>query len=130
MIFHASVKSDPSVFNKDFDSVARHGRIPIQGVDCRLGDVRVGVLTISSELNGEFVRNSSNSLSFRMTVAMKAELERTAKALTRALLGGVVFWTPSVVVHWIIAHRFSGFVVIGLTVLLPATTIFFFRMIS
>jgi hypothetical protein len=31
------------------------------------------------------------------------------------------------VVHWIIAYRFSGFVVIGLTVLLPVTTILFFR---
>jgi len=61
---------------------------------------------------------------------MKAELGRTTKALTHALLGGLVFWTPNVVVHWIIAYRFSGFVVIGLTVLLPATTIFFFRMIS
>jgi hypothetical protein len=65
-----------------------------------------------------------------MTVAMKAELGRATKALTHALLGGLVFWTPNVVVHWIIAYRFSGFVVIGLTVLLPATTIFFFRMIS
>jgi hypothetical protein len=62
-----------------------------------------------------------------MTVAMKAELGRTAKALTYALLGGFVFWTPNIVVHWIIAYRFSGFVVIGLTVLLPATTILFFR---
>jgi hypothetical protein len=61
---------------------------------------------------------------------MKPELGRTTKALTHALLGGLVFWTPNVVVHWIIAYRFSGFVVIGLTVLLPATTIFFFRMIS
>ena len=58
---------------------------------------------------------------------MKAELGRTTKALTHALLGGLVFWTPNVVVHWIIAYRFSGFVVIGLTVLLPATTILFFR---
>ena len=38
-----------------------------------------------------------------------------------------MFWTPNVLVHWIIAYRFSGFVVIGLTVLLPATTILFFR---
>jgi hypothetical protein len=66
---------------------------------------------------------------FRMTVTMKADLGRATKALTHALLGGLVFWTPNVVVHWIIAYRFSGFVVIGLTVLLPATTIFFFRMI-
>jgi hypothetical protein len=58
---------------------------------------------------------------------MRAELGRTAKALTYALLGGLVFWTPNVVVHWIIAYQFSGFVVIFLTVLLPATTILFFR---
>src|SRR5271169_6989616 len=62
-----------------------------------------------------------------MTVAMKAELGRTAKALTYVLLGGFVFWTPNIAVHWIIAYRFSGFVVIGLTVLLPAVTILFFR---
>ena len=61
---------------------------------------------------------------------MKAELVRTTEALTYALLGALVFWTPNVVVHWIIAYRFSGFVVIGLTVLLPATTILFFRMVS
>jgi hypothetical protein len=42
-------------------------------------------------------------------------------------MGGLVFWTPNVVVHWIIAYRFSGFVVIGLTALLPVTTILFFR---
>jgi hypothetical protein len=60
-------------------------------------------------------------------VDKRAELGRTAKALTCALLGGFVFWTPNVLVHWIIAYRFSGFVVIGLTVLLPATTILFFR---
>jgi len=58
---------------------------------------------------------------------MKAELGRTTKALTHALLGGLVFWTPNVVAHWIIAYRFSGFVVMGLSVLLPATTILFFR---
>jgi hypothetical protein len=52
---------------------------------------------------------------------------RAIKGLACALLGGLVFWTPNVVVHWIIAYRFSGFVVIGLTVLLPATTILFFR---
>lgn len=63
-------------------------------------------------------------------MAMKAELGRTTKALTHALLGGFVFWTPNVVVHWIIAYRFSGFDVIGLTVLLPATTILFFRTVS
>jgi hypothetical protein len=58
---------------------------------------------------------------------MNAKLMRAIKGLAYALLGGLVFWTPNVVVHWIIAYRFSGFVVIGLTVLLPATTILFFR---
>ena len=62
-----------------------------------------------------------------MTVAMRAELGLTAKALTYALLGGLVFWIPNVVVHWIIAYQFSGLVVIVLTVLLPVTTILFFR---
>ena len=38
-----------------------------------------------------------------------------------------MFWTPNVLVHWIIAYRFSGFVVIGLTILLPMTTILFFH---
>jgi hypothetical protein len=60
-------------------------------------------------------------------MTMKTKLLRATKALAYALLGGLVFWTPNVVVHWIIAYRFSGFVVIGLTVLLPATTILFFR---
>jgi hypothetical protein len=58
---------------------------------------------------------------------MKAKLMRATKALAYALLGGLVFWTPNIVVHWIIGYRFSGFVVIGLTVLLPLTTIVFFR---
>jgi len=63
----------------------------------------------------------------KMTVAMRAELGRPAKALTYALLGGLVFWIPNVVVHWIIAYQFSELVVIVLTVLLPVTTILFFR---
>ncbi len=62
-----------------------------------------------------------------MTVAMKEKLRRATRALTYALLGAFVFWTPNVVVHWIIAYRFSGFVVIGLTVLLPAVTLVFFH---
>ena len=60
-------------------------------------------------------------------MTLKTKLLRATKALAYALLGGLVFWTPNVVVHWIIAYRFSGFVVIGLTVLLPMTTILFFR---
>lgn len=62
-----------------------------------------------------------------MTLNMRRELGRATKALTSALLGAFVFWIPNVVVHWIIAYRFSGFVVFGLTVLLPVTTTIFFR---
>lgn len=58
---------------------------------------------------------------------MNSKLMSTTKALAYALLGGLVFWTPNIIVHWIVAYRFSGFVVIGLTVLLPVTTILFFR---
>jgi hypothetical protein len=58
---------------------------------------------------------------------MRAQLARADKALTYALLGAFVFWAPNVLVHWIIAYNFSGFVVLGLTVLLPATTLLFFR---
>ena len=62
-----------------------------------------------------------------MNVAIKTQIGRIARALTYVLLGGFVFWTPNVLVHWIIAYRFSGFVVLGLTILLPATTILVFR---
>jgi hypothetical protein len=58
---------------------------------------------------------------------MRAQLARAAKALTYALLGAFVFWAPNVLVHWIIAYNFSGFVVLGLTILLPAMTLLFFR---
>ena len=58
---------------------------------------------------------------------MGAKIGRAAKAFTYALLGALVFWTPNVAVHWIIGYRFSGFVVIGLTVLLPVTTLLFFH---
>jgi hypothetical protein len=71
------------------------------------------------------------NLSEEDAAPMPAALVRATKApitaLTYALLGAFVFWTPNVVVHWIIAYRFSGFVVIGLTVLLPVTTIPFVR---
>jgi hypothetical protein len=60
-------------------------------------------------------------------VAIKKQLARAGKALAYAQLGAFVFWTPNVLVHWIIAYNFSGFVVLGLTVLLPATTLLFFR---
>jgi len=61
---------------------------------------------------------------------MQAYVGRTTKALTHALLGAFVFWTPNVLVHWIIAYNFSGYVVMCLTILLPVTTILFFRAVS
>lgn len=60
-------------------------------------------------------------------VAIRAQFARATKALTYALLGAVVFWAPNVLVHWIIAYNFSGLVVLGLTILLPAMTLLFFR---
>jgi hypothetical protein len=63
-------------------------------------------------------------------VNWKAKLTRASKAIAYALLGALVFWTPNIVVHWIIAYRFSGLIVIGLTILLPTTTILFFRRFS
>jgi hypothetical protein len=45
------------------------------------------------------------------------------------LLGGLVFWVPNILIHWLRAYRFSNFDVIGLTVLLPATTYLFFQMV-
>jgi hypothetical protein len=65
-----------------------------------------------------------------MTMAMQAGKERIPGALTHAALGGFVFWTPNIVVHWISGYRFSGFEVLGLTILLPATTYLFFRTVS
>jgi hypothetical protein len=62
-----------------------------------------------------------------MALDLSMELARAGKAFTSALLGAFVFWAPNVLVHWIIAYRFSGFVVLGLTVLLPVTTIIYFR---
>ena len=62
-----------------------------------------------------------------MNVSIRAQLGRTAKAVMYALLGGFVFWTPNVAAHWIIAYRFSGYAVFGLTILLPAITILIFR---
>jgi hypothetical protein len=67
--------------------------------------------------------------SSRMTVNIREGLGRAAKALMYALLGAFVFWTPNVLVHWIIAYRFSGLVVLGLTLLLPVTTLLFFRIL-
>jgi len=62
-----------------------------------------------------------------MIAIKNAKLMRATRAMSYVLLGGLVFWTPNVLLHWIIGYRFSGFVVIGLTILLPVTTILFFR---
>jgi hypothetical protein len=44
---------------------------------------------------------------FSSTATMQAQFgratEATTKALTCALMGAFVFWTPNVLVHWIIA---------------------------
>jgi hypothetical protein len=85
-----------------------------------------------------FILEKASSVSYNLleedTAPMPAPLVRATKApitaLTYALLGALVFWTPNVVVHWIIAYRFSGYVVMGLTFLLPAITILFFRVLS
>ncbi len=58
---------------------------------------------------------------------MRVKLERTRKAFAYGLLGALVFWTPNILVHWIVKYRFSGYVALGLTILLPVTTILFFR---
>lgn len=60
---------------------------------------------------------------------MKTTRASIASALTHMLLGGFVFWTPNILVHWLRASRFSNFDVVGLTLLLPATTYLFFQMV-
>lgn len=60
---------------------------------------------------------------------MKPTLVGASNALAQMLLGGFVFWAPNVLVHWLRASRFSNFDVIGLTVLLPATTYLFFQIV-
>jgi hypothetical protein len=60
-------------------------------------------------------------------MAMQLKLAGAVKAFRYALLGALVFWTPNILVHWIVKYRFSGYVALGLTILLPVTTILFFR---
>ena len=43
--------------------------------------------------------------------------------------GGIIFWTPSLVVHGIKSHTFSGINVLILTVLLPMITVGAFNII-
>jgi hypothetical protein len=56
-----------------------------------------------------------------------AKQVRAIKAIAWGLLGGSVFWIPNVFIHWIVGYRFSGYVALSLTILLPVTTILFFR---
>ena len=58
---------------------------------------------------------------------MKSSWVTASDALTHMLVGGLVFWVPNVLIHWLRAYRFSNIDVIGLTVLLPATTYLFFQ---
>lgn len=60
---------------------------------------------------------------------MKPTLANASNALTHMVLGGVVFWAPDVLAHWLRASRFSNFDVVGLTVLLPVTTYLFFQIV-
>jgi len=60
---------------------------------------------------------------------MKSPLARTSNAILHALLGGIVFWAPNIAVHWITGFRFSYPDAIGITFLLPAATVLFFRLV-
>ena len=48
------------------------------------------------------------------------------RVLLNILIGGLIFWVPSVFLHWIKGTRFSELDVLGLTVLLPTITCLFF----
>ena len=48
------------------------------------------------------------------------------KALKYVPLGGLIFWAPSVLLHWLRGSRFSRSDAIGLTVVLPISTILLF----
>jgi hypothetical protein len=52
--------------------------------------------------------------------------KRIFKALKCLLLGGFTFWVPSVLLHWLRGNRFSGSDAIGLTIVLPITTVLLF----
>jgi len=57
---------------------------------------------------------------------MKPAMAWVFKASMNILIGGLIFWVPSVLLHWIRGTRFSEFDVLGLTVLLPTITCLFF----
>jgi hypothetical protein len=58
---------------------------------------------------------------------MKSALARTSNAILHMLLGGIVFWTPNVAVHWVRGYRFTVYEAMGLALVLPAVTFLFFR---
>ena len=60
---------------------------------------------------------------------MKSALARTSNAIFHMLLGGIVFWTPNVAVHWIRGYRFTVYDAMGLALLLPTITFLFFRLL-
>jgi hypothetical protein len=62
-------------------------------------------------------------------MAMKSTPARTSNAIIHMLLGGIVFWAPNIAVHWITGFRFSYSDAIGITFLLPAATVLFFRQV-
>jgi hypothetical protein len=57
---------------------------------------------------------------------MKPALAWAFKGSMNIFIGGLIFWVPSVLVHWIRGTRFSGFDILGLSILLPTTTCLFF----
>jgi hypothetical protein len=60
---------------------------------------------------------------------MKFRLARASNAIAHMLVGGIVFWSPNIAMHWITGYRFSETDAVGLTFFLPASTYFFFRLI-
>lgn len=58
---------------------------------------------------------------------MKSALARTSNALLHMILGGIVFWTPNIAVHWMRGYLFSYSDAIGITFLLPALAYLFFH---
>jgi hypothetical protein len=60
---------------------------------------------------------------------MNSRLARNSDAIQLMLLGGLVFWTPNIVVHWITGYGFSYSDAIALTFFLPAAAYLFFRLV-
>lgn len=60
---------------------------------------------------------------------MKSPMARTSNAILHMLLGGIVFWTPNVAVHWVRGYRFTVYDAIALALILPVLTYLFFRVL-